>query len=63
MMQTAKYGRKEPQLTDTKEESEASSVEHVDDYEGPITRSKTKKIENVLLLKANAVMSKHFNGE
>ena len=53
---------KEHKLTDTEEESKAP-VEHVGDYEGPITRSKTKKMENVLLLKANALMSNHFNDE
>ena len=45
---------KEPKLTDTKEENETPSVGHADDYEGPITRSKSKNMENVLLLKANA---------
>ena len=54
---------KEPKLTDAEEENNASSVEHVDNYEGPITRSKTKKMENVLLLKANALMSNHYNDE
>ena len=32
---------KEPKLTDTKEEKGAPFVEHGDNYEGPITRSKT----------------------
>ena len=54
---------KEPKLTDAEEESDAPSVEHVDDYKGPITGSKTKKMENVLLLKANALMSNHFNND
>ena len=54
---------KEPKLTDSEGESETPSVEHVDDYEGPINRSKTKKMENALLLKANALMSNHFNDE
>ena len=52
---------KEPKLTDPEEENYASSVEHVDNYEGPITRSKTKRMENALLLKANTLMSNHFN--
>ena len=50
---------KEPKLTDT-EESETPSVEHVD-IKGPITRSKTKKMENVLLLRANVLISHHSN--
>ena len=51
----------EPKLTDPEEENDASSVEQVDNYEGPITRSKIKRMENALLLKANTVMSNHFN--
>ena len=47
---------KETKLTDLEEESKTLSVEHVDNYEGPITRSKTKMMENALLLKTN-----HFN--
>ena len=54
---------KEPKLTDTEEENDASSVEHVDNYEGPITMSKTKKMEYALLLKANILMSNHFNNQ
>ena len=54
---------KEPTLIDAEEESETPSVDHVDDYEGPITRGKTKKMESALLLKANALISNHFNDE
>ena len=54
---------KEPKLTDSEEESKTPSVDHVNNYEGPITGSKTKKMENTLLLKANALMSNHFNDE
>ena len=50
-------------LADPEEENNASSVEHIDNYEGPITRSKTKKMENALLLKANVSVSNHFNDE
>ena len=50
----------ESKLTDPQEENDASSVEHIDTYEGPITRSKTKRMENALLLKANTLMSNHF---
>ena len=50
---------KEPKLTDPEEENDATSVEHVDNYEGSITRSKTKRMENALLLKANTLMSNH----
>ena len=52
---------KEPKLTDPEEENDASSVEHVDSYKGPITRSKTKRVENALLLKANTLIFTHFN--
>ena len=52
---------KEPKLTNPEEENAAYSVEHVDNYKGPITRSKTKRMENALLLKANILMSNHFN--
>ena len=52
---------KEPKLTDPEEENDASCAEHVGNYEGPITRSKTKRMENALLLKANILMSNHFN--
>ena len=55
--------QKESKVTDTKEENDAASVEHVDNYEGQITRSKTKKMENALLLKANILMSNHFNDQ
>ena len=49
-----------PKLTDPEEENDASSVEDVDNYEGPITRSKTKRMENALLLKVKTLMSNHF---
>ena len=52
---------KEPKPTDSEEENKPPSVEHVDNYEGPINRSKTKKMENALLLKANALIFYHFN--
>ena len=52
---------KESKLTDSEEESKTPSVEHVDNYEGLIIRCKIKKRENILLLKANALMSNHFN--
>ena len=54
---------KETNLTDTAEENNTPSVEHVGNYKGPITRSKTKKMENILLLKANALISHHFNDD
>ena len=47
----------EPKLTNLEEENDASSNEHVNNYEGPITRSRTKKVENAFLLKANILMS------
>ena len=55
--------KKEPKLADREKENVAPSVENADNYEGPITRSKTKKNENALLLKANVLMSNHFNDE
>ena len=51
---------KESKLTYSEEENDISSVEHVDNYVGPITRSKTKRMENALLLKAYTLMSNHF---
>ena len=53
----------EPRLTNSEEENNASSDEDVNNYEGPITRSKTKRTENASLLKANILMSNHFNDE
>ena len=52
---------KEPKLTDPEEENDASSIEHVINYEGPITRSKTRRKENAILLKTNTLMPNHFN--
>ena len=54
---------REPKLTDSEEENETPSVEHLDSYEGLITRSKIKKMENALLLKTNTLMSNHFNNQ
>ena len=51
----------EPKLTNLEEENHASSVEQVDNNKGPITRSRTERMENALLLKANTLMSNHFN--
>ena len=51
---------KEPKLTDPEEENDASSVEHVDNYEGSITRNKTKWMENALVLKANTLKFQPF---
>ena len=38
-----------------------STNKHTSKYEGPITRSRTKRVEDAFLLKANILMSKHFN--
>ena len=60
---------KAPKLTNTEEEIDTSSVEHVDEsfmeenYRGPKTRSKMNKRENELLLRANALMFHHFNDD
>ena len=53
---------KEPKLTDAEEE-DVPSVKHVGNDEGPITRSKTKKMENTLLIKAYILMSNHFKDQ
>ena len=52
---------KELKLTDTEHDNEMPSIKHIDTHEGPITRSKTKRMENTLLLKGNVLMSNHFN--
>ena len=44
---------RECKLTYSMKENETPSVEHVDNYEGPINRSRTKTVESALLLKAN----------
>ena len=59
---------KEPKLTSsedgvTDDKNYASSDEHTSKYEGPITRSRTKRVENAFLLKANILMSNHINGD
>ena len=46
----------ESKLTDTEEGNDALSIEHVDEYKGPIIRSRTKKIG-----KCFATQSQHFN--
>ena len=51
-----------PKLTDLDEEDDASS-EQINNYKGPVTRSKTKRMEKVLLLKANMLISSHFDDE
>ena len=55
-------GKKESKLTNS-EENDASSVEHVDTYKGPITGSKAKRMESALLLKAKILMSNYFNDQ
>ena len=52
---------KESKLTNTEEENDVPSVEQVDNCEGPIIRSKTKMMKSALFLKANILMSNHFN--
>ena len=52
-----------PKLTDSEEENETPCVEQIENYDGPITRSKTKRMENAWLLKANTLMSNHFNNQ
>ena len=52
----------ESKLTDKEEENDAS-IEYADNNKGPITSSRTKKMENVLLLKANTWMSNNFNND
>ena len=43
-----------------KSNDDASSDECTVQYEGPITRSKAKEVENTILLKPNILMSNHF---
>ena len=45
----------EPKQTNLDKENDASS-EQINNYKGPVTRSKTKKKENILLLKANMLV-------
>ena len=52
----------ESKLTDLDGENEASS-EQINNYEGPVTRSKTKEFKNTLLFKGNMLISNHFNDE
>ena len=52
---------KEPNLTDREEEIDTPSGEHIGNYKGPIIRSKTKKMKNILLLKANILMPHPLN--
>ena len=54
---------KEPKLTDSEKENKTPPLKHVGNYGGPITRSKTKKMENALFLKANALMSNPVNNQ
>ena len=52
-----------PNLTDIVEKKIDTPVEDVCNYKGQITRSKTKKMENVLLLKSNTLISYNFNDD
>ena len=59
---------KEPKLTSSEDEivddnNNASSDEHTYKFEGPITRSRAKRVENAFLLKANILMSNCFNDD
>ena len=59
---------KEPKLTGSEDgivdnNNGTSSDEYRSQYEGPITRSRAKKKENTILLKANILMSNHFSGD
>ena len=59
---------KEPKLTGSEDgivddNNYTSSDEHASKYEGPITRSRIKRVENVFLLKANILMSNHFSDD
>ena len=38
-----------------------STNKHTGKYEGPMTRSRTKTVEDAFLLKTNILMSNHFN--
>ena len=59
---------KEPKLTGSKDgivddNNYTSSDECTSKYEGPITRRRTKRVENAFLLKVNILMSNHFSDD
>ena len=59
---------KELKLTSSEDEivddnNNASSDEHTSKYEGPITRNRTKRVENAFLLKANILMFNYFSDD
>ena len=56
---------KEPKLTSSEDETvddnnHTSTNKHTSKYKGPITRSRTERVENAFLLKANILMSNHL---
>ena len=56
---------KVPKLIASEEETVDDDIhtftnEHTNKYEGTITRSRTKRVENTFLLKTNILMSNHF---
>ena len=59
---------KEPNLTSSEDkivddDNNISTNKHTDKYERPVTRSRNKRMENAFLLKANILMSNHFNDD
>ena len=59
---------KEPKQITSEDETADDDIhtfttEHTNKYEGPITRSRTMRVENTFLLKANILMSNHFNDD
>ena len=55
-------GANEPKQTNLDKENDASS-EQINNYKGPVTRSRTRRVGNAFLLKANILMSNHFNND
>ena len=59
---------KEPKLFALEEETVDEGIhtftnEHTNEYKRPINRSRTKRVENTFLLKANTLMFYHFNDD
>ena len=60
--------KKEPKLISSEDETvddanHISTNKHTSKYERLITRSRTKRVENTFLLKANILMSNHFSDD
>ena len=59
---------KAPKLISSEDETvdddnHTSTNKYTSEYEGPITRSRTRRVGNAFLLKANILISNHFNDD